>query len=187
MVSVPARGVVELTRETFGAFMANRANALLSNQLGLGALLSSGTGVARLTMNSEQLSFAFAINPDHPIWLNVVASWAQTDGATSGYSLATLGYHVEVSDDVLVGVMAQLDHARDETQTGWVEGAGWLAGPYIVGRAPQHPLRYEARLLYGQTQNRMSPIGTYTYTFATTRVLAQARLTGQIDRDWGEL
>ena len=58
-------------------------------------------------------------------------------------------------------------------------GRGWMVGPYFVAKTPEQPLYFEGRLLYGQTDNEISPLGTYTDSFETERWLAQLRATGE--------
>jgi outer membrane autotransporter protein len=54
-----------------------------------------------------------------------------------------------------------------------------MVGPYFVAKLPEQPLYFEGRLLYGQTDNEISPLGTYTDSFETERWLAQLRATGE--------
>ena len=54
-----------------------------------------------------------------------------------------------------------------------------MVGPYFVAKAPEQPLYFEGRLLYGQSNNDISPLGTYTDSFETERWLAQLRATGE--------
>ncbi|PHR87262.1 MAG: hypothetical protein COA78_37270 [Blastopirellula sp.] len=51
--------------------------------------------------------------------------------------------------------------------------------PYFVAKTPEQPLFIEGRLLYGQTENEISPLGTYTDSFQTERKLAQLRVTDE--------
>ncbi|PCJ05380.1 MAG: transporter, partial [Rhodobacteraceae bacterium] len=62
------------------------------------------------------------------------------------------------------------------------EGNGWLAGPYVVAKMVDQPLFFEARLLYGQSSNTVSPFGTYRDDFDTTRLLAQVKVVGSFEQ-----
>ena len=58
------------------------------------------------------------------------------------------------------------------------KGTGWAVGPYFVTKTPDQPFYLEGRLLYGQSRNTVTPLGTYSDTFVTDRLLAQLRTTG---------
>ena len=54
-----------------------------------------------------------------------------------------------------------------------------MVGPYIAGKIDGQNLFYEASIRYGQSDNTISPIGTYTDSFDTTRWMASGKLSGQ--------
>jgi outer membrane autotransporter protein len=88
-----------------------------------------------------------------------------------------VGAHGFVNPDFLVGGMVQFDDAKDEANN--ASGTGWMVGPYFAAKAPDQPLFFEGRLLYGQTDNKISPLGASTDDFKTERMLAQLRATGE--------
>lgn len=53
-----------------------------------------------------------------------------------------------------------------------MEQAGWW------GRILNHNLTYEARVAWGRSQNKVTPSGTYTDKFETSRWLASAKIGG---------
>jgi hypothetical protein len=78
--------------------------------------------------------------------------------------------------------MGQLDWAREEEngKTGSkASGLGWMIGPYIAGQIFDQNLFYEARLSYGQSNNSLTPIGTYKDNFTTQRLHISGKLTGE--------
>lgn len=81
---------------------------------------------------------------------------------------------------MLVGVLGQFDWAEEKNSAvnSYVDGKGWMVGPYIVGKVPDQNLYYEARASWGRSSNEVSPDGTYTDGFDTTRWLASAKLSG---------
>ncbi|WP_203292342.1 Ig-like domain-containing protein [Maricaulis parjimensis] len=99
------------------------------------------------------------------------------------FGLYYLGVDAMASENILVGVLVQFDHAA--TTTGeWrsrVEGDGWMVGPYMVARLNE--MAYlDVRAAWGQSDNTVNPIGLYTDAFETTRFLFESHLTGDLTR-----
>ncbi|MDQ2068214.1 Ig-like domain-containing protein [Xinfangfangia sp. CPCC 101601] len=165
--------IVEITQEQIAGFMLTRANNLASNQPGLTRFLM-GDGCATFSANANEA--AGSINgcvAEGNVWAEISSSWSG-DGS---YTLGTIGAHGFVNPDLLLGGMVQFDHMDDPANN--ASGHGWMIGPYFVARVPEQPLYFEGRLLYGQTDNDITPIGTYTDSFETERWLAQLRATGE--------
>lgn len=80
---------------------------------------------------------------------------------------------------LLVGALVQLDWSEDQSKTlGWsVDGDGWMAGPYMTAQLAPN-LFFDARAVWGQSDNDINPFGMFTDSFDTDRWLATARLTG---------
>lgn len=165
--------IVEITQEQIAGFMLGRANNLASNQPGLTRFLM-GEGCGAFNANANEA--AGSINgcvAEGNFWADIAGSWSG-DGS---YTLGTIGAHGFVNPDLLIGGMVQFDHMDDPANN--ASGRGWMIGPYFVARVPEQPLYFEGRLLYGQTDNDITPIGTYTDSFETERWLAQLRATGE--------
>lgn len=165
--------IVEITQEAIAGFMLGRANNLASNQPGLTRFLQgSGCG----NFNASATEGSGSING----CVSQGNAWAEITGAWSGddsYVLGSFGAHGFVNPNLLVGGMLQFDNAEDSTNNAF--GTGWMIGPYFVAQVPEQPLLFEGRLLYGQTDNDISPLGTYTDRFETERWLAHLRATGE--------
>jgi hypothetical protein len=58
------------------------------------------------------------------------------------------------------------------------DGQGWMAGPYVSARLTPN-LFFDARALWGRSNNHIDPLGAYTDSFDTNRALASAKLTGR--------
>jgi len=114
------------------------------------------------------------IGTDKVIWTSLQGSWS---GGGKSYTLGTLGGHVHLNSDIILGSMVQIDRAEDPDNG--ASGDGWMVGPYLVVQAPAQPLYFEGRLLYGKTSNDIKPIGTYTDTFRSERWLALLRMSGE--------
>ena len=99
------------------------------------------------------------------------------------FGLLYVGGEYKVTPALLLGLLAQFDWTDEEDdRTGiGTEGEGWMAGPYIVGKlAPQ--VYFQARAAWGQSDNAVTPFGTYTDDFDTTRWLASALIEGRYRR-----
>ena len=120
------------------------------------------------------------------IWGEMTGSYTNSDSGNISSVLGTFGVHRKYFDNILGGIMLQLDVVNDSLagNTGSLKGTGWFAGPYLVARHGTHPLYFEGRLLYGQSNNDIrfiDPVfGARTGTFNTRRMLAQARMEGEI-------
>lgn len=165
--------IVEITQEHIAGFMLGRANNLASNQPGLTRfLMGDGCG----NFNANATNGSGSING----CVSQGNTWAEISGAWSGddfYVLGSFGAHSFVNPNLLIGGMLQFDRAEDSANN--ASGTGWMVGPYFVAQVPDQPLFFEGRLLYGQTDNDISPLGTYTDSFETERWLAQLRATGE--------
>jgi len=121
------------------------------------------------------------------IWTRVNGAHSSFNAADSDFWLGSVGVHRFVTDQMLIGVLAQFDWA-DETNSALnakVSGNGWMVGPYVAGRLPGHNLYYEARASWGRSSNEISPVGTYTDNFDTTRRLTSAKISGSFN--YGEV
>lgn len=167
--------------EEIAQFMENRAHALIDAQPKLSRFLS-GQGAAgslngAITEATQDLSFMSGT--DGTVWSTLEASRSETDTQELGYALLSVGAHAYRSDRMIIGGMLQIDQA-EQTSTDGVEtsGVGALVGPYIIGQIGDHPLYYDARLLYGASDNEISPLGTYTDSFTSERWFARVGLEG---------
>lgn len=164
--------IVEITQKQIAAFMLGRANNLATNQPGLTRFLM-GEGcrnfTTKITQDSSSLDSCLA-------WGNTWAEISSSSSEDSSYTLGTIGSHTFVNPDLLIGGMVQFDYADDPANN--ASGTGWLVGPYFVAKTPNQPLYFEGRLLYGQTESEITPLGTYTDDFDTKRWLTQLRATG---------
>jgi len=165
--------IVEITQEAIASFMLGRANNLASNQPGLTRfLMGEGCGAFSANANEASGSINGCVSNGN-IWAEITSAWS----GGGSYTLGTLGGHTFVSPNQLFGGMVQFDYTDDPANN--ASGRGWMVGPYFVAKTPEQPLYFEGRLLYGQTDNEISPLGTYTDSFETERWLAQLRATGE--------
>lgn len=165
--------IVEITQEQIADFMLTRANNLASNQPGLTRFLM-GEGCGNFSANATEGSGSVSgCMTRGNTWAEITSSWS----GNGSYTLGTIGAHSILNPNLLVGGMVQFDYADDPANN--ASGNGYMVGPYFVAKLPEQPLYFEGRLLYGQTDNEISPLGTYTDSFETERWLAQLRATGE--------
>lgn len=100
----------------------------------------------------------------------------QSDGT---FGVVYAGADQLVTADILVGALVQYDWFRQKQDTGGgkVTGRGWMAGPYATFRLDER-LFADIRFAWGRSRNDITPIGTYTDTFDTTRWLASGAFIG---------
>lgn len=100
-------------------------------------------------------------------------------GGESSFGVAYVGIDYSPGEDVLFGALVQWDWGElDIAATGAsASGHGWMAGPYIAGRLFDN-VYIQTRAAYGQSDNDVSPLGTYTDDFETERYLINATVTG---------
>ncbi len=172
---------VEETQKLIAGFQLSRANQLLNNQPDLIDLLTGPRmGSAKMFMNETSGNFAFANRGDGPIWMIANGAWSDEDSAQSRYLFGAIGSHRAVTPSLSFGAMLQFDQSEQTDGLARIAGTGWLVGPYVVGNIPDQPLFFEARALWGQSKNEVSPFGTYTDVFDTDRALVQAKVAGQM-------
>ena len=99
--------------------------------------------------------------------------------ADGDFDILYVGADIPLTTNLLVGILGQFDWAKEHTKLDGssAEGNGWMVGPYLSARIDEH-LFFDWRAAWGQSDNSVSPIGTYTDSFDTDRWLTTARLTG---------
>ena len=116
----------------------------------------------------------------YDLWTEIHGSTANAGTANSSLWVVYAGGHYFVSRDLLVGGLIQVDWARENDGLANVNGTGWMAGPYIAWRTPDRNLLFEGRAAWGQSSNSVTPFGTYTDAFGTTRWMAYGKVTGYV-------
>lgn len=162
-----------VSEKAITGFMLGRANNLASNQPGLTRfLMGDDCGSFDANATEGNASIDGCVSRGNT-WAEITGSWS----GGSSYTLGSFGAHSFVNPNLIVGGMVQFDYADDDANK--ISGRGWMVGPYFAAKHGTQPLFFEGRLLYGQTENEITPLGTYTDSFETERWLAQLRATGQ--------
>lgn len=116
------------------------------------------------------------------IWAEAYFATLNYPGHKGRFSIIHAGTDYRVSDGALIGVSAQFDRysPKGGMTAGTVKGNGWMVGPYATFKlGPQ--FFADVRAAWGQSDNKVSPLGTFVDAFDTNRVLVSGSLIGQFD------
>lgn len=208
-VSVTVQDNVAITSKAIGDFLTARNALILSHQpdlqrridrlaertAGGGSASLSGFNLPgsnklplRLAMDAgaiEMSSSLSAMRKDgksgrFDIWAEAYISDFTIDNKDGGFDIYYVGADYMVSEKTLVGVLGQVDKVDydNSVTTGVLNGNGWMLGPYVTTKLSEN-LYLDARASYGQSDNKVSPFGTYNDNFETVRYLFAGTLTGE--------
>jgi hypothetical protein len=114
-------------------------------------------------------------------WSKIKDDRGNIDDETD-FGIIYLGADYRFREDLMIGVMGQYDWF-DETATGLnlqAEGKGWMIGPYLVTRL-KDALTMDLRLAWGQSDNKINPLGTYWDDYEGERWQIAGNLTGSFN------
>lgn len=181
--AVASANTVAETQDKIATYLMTRANMILGNQQDLTTFLSSGTSEnsLRLQFLPGSMNFNFSSRKDRNVWGRLRGSFAESAHGDFTQIFGEIGAHRVLNENLLLGALLQFDHTEQKDGVQKTSGTGVMVGPYIVGRAANQQLTYEARLLVGGSENEFSPFGTYTDTFSTRSLLARAKISGRLE------
>ncbi|MDH4983783.1 autotransporter outer membrane beta-barrel domain-containing protein [Hyphomicrobium sp. D-2] len=128
------------------------------------------------------LPLAYETASPWDIWVEGRYSAFDDDTANLGRSghvgLLYVGGDYRVTENMIVGVLAQFDWAKDETGAlqSKIDGNGWMIGPYMSARVHQN-IYLDVRAAWGRSSNDLALAGA-TGAFDTSRWLVQGTLAG---------
>ena len=174
----------------FGQPEATEAYGIDGPLLGF-APAEDGKAIAAAADDDTTLGFGEAdgVSPSRAgtwdIWTEIYGSRSYVETSTSSLWVGFVGMHYFVDDRNVIGLIGQLDWSEETNSAvnSSADGTGWMIGPYIAGQFKDQNLFYEASIRYGQSDNTISPIGTYTDSFDTTRWMASGKLSGTYKHD----
>ena len=191
--SAPVTRTVAVT-----GYLQGRAEVLLGKQPELGGFLknlrSGITSEGQVSVDvrdGELMGFDGSFVRDD-LWGALSVARSDQGSGKTDQIFGTLGYHSQVADATLVGLMLQFDQADGELDAGLgsIDGQGLLFGPYFAAQYQAQPwispLTLEGRLLYGPTRNDVGFVDGGTGTFDTQRWLASFRLEGEVLLDYDD-
>ncbi|MBA70696.1 MAG: hypothetical protein CML30_17665, partial [Rhizobiales bacterium] len=126
------------------------------------------------------------------IWLAAEMSGIRDDRAgeraSTDFAMGQLGVDYAINENLIIGALGQYDWMDDKAREVFVDagavrgaelqGNGWMVGPYTAWRV-RDTLTFDALALYGQSDNRVNPLGLYSDDFETDRYILRANLTGE--------
>lgn len=118
----------------------------------------------------------------HNLWVRGSFSQSSSTGVFQDFGILHFGADYRLNNNVLVGALAQFDWASEQFGNEGISasGQGWMVGPYAVIRLADNII-FDGRVTYGQSENMVSPYGTYEDRFQTERLLFHGQLTGNFD------
>lgn len=169
--------VAEETAAAITSFLQSRANSLVSAQPGLIPLLTPDTGTE---ISVSRGAVSLRLRAGSNLWASLTGHKGESGTSERDYLLGAVGGHFWLNDRLILGAMVEVDRATEVDEGQRIKGQGWLVGPYLAGQVTGQPLFYEARLLWGRTENDLW-LGELTADrFTTRRLLAQARIEGEM-------
>ncbi|MCP4339061.1 MAG: autotransporter domain-containing protein [Desulfobulbaceae bacterium] len=97
----------------------------------------------------------------------------------SDFGIIYLGADYRFTDDLLIGLLGQYDWLESSSKGmgSQAEGDGWMVGPYLVYRL-KDTLIMDVRVAWGQSDNKINPIGTYWDNYDSERWQLEGNLSG---------
>jgi len=170
------------TSGSVALFLENRARSLVQNQPDVLRFVDGRSGGhinAEVTQGKSQFSLSTAAKG--PFWADLSGSTTTIGASEQSYYLGSVGGHIQLGGNAVVGAMLQYDKAEESASGGdSISGTGWLAGPYFAAQMSDYPLFVDGRLLYGKTDNEVTPSGSPTDSFGGERWLAMLGLEGKV-------
>ncbi|CDO59964.1 hypothetical protein BN1012_Phect1750 [Candidatus Phaeomarinobacter ectocarpi] len=120
------------------------------------------------------------------VWIEGTIAGFDDRQSEGTFGVVYAGADQLVTPEILLGALVQYDWFRQEQDTGGgkVTGRGWMAGPYATFRLDES-LFADIRFAWGKSRNDITPLGTYTDTFDTTRWLGSGAFIGDFAyEDW---
>jgi hypothetical protein len=115
------------------------------------------------------------------VWFDARWQGVQAGGSAGNFAAGAVGLDYRLTEKVVIGAFASVDHGSlaQTAGAGRVSGIGWVAGTYAGARISKN-LILQGVLAGGTSWNTVSPLGTYTDSYTTTRFIASTSLAG----DW---
>ncbi len=128
------------------------------------------------------LPLAYETASPWDIWVEGRYSAFDDDAANLGrdghVGVLYVGSDYRVTENMIVGALAQFDWAKDSSDAlaSKVDGNGWMIGPYMSARIHDN-IYFDLRAAWGRSNNDLT-LGTTTGGFDTSRWLVKGALAG---------
>lgn len=189
------------TQDGNADFSQRQANNILGTTPSMTGFLN-GTGIASRNFNLDARNGSFNLRFNGSllttgssknfagktdVWASLLATRSNASTTSGDFVIGYLGAHRFIRENLLIGGMIQFDYGTETESTAGSTGTGrgFMLGPYVAGEIGTSGLRFEGQARWGRSFNTISPIGTYTDGYSTTRWMTRARLEGSVNRgDW---
>ncbi|WP_295805720.1 choice-of-anchor D domain-containing protein [uncultured Nitratireductor sp.] len=112
------------------------------------------------------------------------ALFSDNTSQNGNFGIVHAGIDYLATPDALIGVKLEVDWMDQyfAATSGMVSGVGWMVGPYGTFRLDDN-FYIDLGASWGRSRNTISPFGTYTDHFDTTRWMAYGALIGEFKID----
>ncbi len=180
--SIKNAGNVEETLKVNAAFMSMRGRRIMTDRPDLKGISACGTkptGAFNLTRGTDGLSGDFSaykctgFAKHWSAWTDLTSSFSRAQDNDMRFAMLIAGIQRNANENMTLGMTAQFDyaHLQNDSENSEVNGVGWMVGPYLVYRVPDSNLTFDLEASWGRSSNDTDPVGLYTDTFDTDRVL----------------
>jgi len=160
---------------------------LTANAVPLSARVSNQGGYLAASLLGARGSSAKTGKGSWDIWAEGTLANFDSLGQDGRFSVLYVGADYVANEKLLIGALVQLDDFKSEsdTQVGDVDGNGFMIGPYATARLSKN-IYVDGRVAWGESDNSISPLGTFVDDFETDRFLIAGSVTGDfnLDRTW---
>ena len=148
-----------------------------SEKLPIQVAMSNGSAAVKTSLSS--ILNTGDKRPKYDIWIEGITSKFNVQNTEGDYNILYAGVDVLAGENTLFGIVGQYDvfDSDRSDDTFLSSGKGFMVGPYTTVKLSES-LYFDGRLGLGQSDNEVSPLGTYRDKFDTNRYLATGSITG---------
>ncbi len=136
------------------------------------------------TLNGSISSSQFSINPTKlDLWVEVHGAYYNQNrfenSRHGNFGVLYVGLDYLFMPSIVGGILAQGDviNQNESNHVNNAHGSGWLLGPYVSTKLNSN-LYLHTRAGWGESNNKINPLGYYDDSFTTVRSLYNAELVG---------
>lgn len=136
------------------------------------------------TLNGSISSSQFSINPTRlDLWVEVHGAYYNQNrfenSRHGNFGVLYVGLDYLFMPSIVGGILAQGDviNQNESNHVNNAHGSGWLLGPYVSTKLNSN-LYLHTRAGWGESNNKINPLGYYDDSFTTMRSLYNAELVG---------
>ncbi len=138
---------------------------------------ASSQGIVARAKNAISATPVIRDSSPWEFWTEGTIAEMQFRGRDGNFTILHVGLDYLVTPDVLLGFSLQYDRASLSGTSDRIDGEGYMVGPYVTARLWDN-LYFDGRLAWGESDNTVSPFGTYSDDYDSERKLVTAALIG---------